>query len=195
MKRNENVPPPSKDEVDKYLTKWDSLGKYVYQESSLKKLFRETYPDNTDIDDILIKVCSLNDFYSTNIYSPYEVARHIKELNIDKRLEKSDLTLVNDIAKVTISGKEKNFYSFATKYCSHHRPDDYPIYDNYVVKMLKHFKWQDRFCKFKNADLKLYPKYRDIINKFIEFYNLEGCEYKQIDRYLWQAGKEHYRRW
>jgi len=34
------------------------------------KLFTETYPENTKMDDVLIKVCSLNDFYSTYIFSP-----------------------------------------------------------------------------------------------------------------------------
>lgn len=34
----------------------------LLQESSLRKLFAETYPRNVDMDDVLIKVCSLNDF-------------------------------------------------------------------------------------------------------------------------------------
>lgn len=29
-----------------------------------------------------------------------------------------------------------NFYSFASKYCSHHNPLDYPIYDIYVDEVL-----------------------------------------------------------
>ena len=33
------IPNPSKDEVKKYLQKWDSLDNYVLQESSLDKLF------------------------------------------------------------------------------------------------------------------------------------------------------------
>ncbi len=34
-----NMPKPSKNEVLKYLTKWDFWDSYVLQESSLKKLF------------------------------------------------------------------------------------------------------------------------------------------------------------
>lgn len=83
------------------------------------------------MDDVLIKVCSLNDFYSTNLYSPFRVAKHIVSLNIDDRLNNNDLDLVNDIAKVKINDdKMINFYSFATKYCSHHKPIKYPIYDS-----------------------------------------------------------------
>ena len=62
---------PSESEIDSYLKKWDSLENYVLQESSLKKLFFHTYPLNIEMDDVLIKVCSLNDFYSTNIFSPF----------------------------------------------------------------------------------------------------------------------------
>ena len=63
-----NIPKPSKEEVEKYLKLWDSLENYVLQENSLNKLFYKTYPKNTDIDDILIKASSLNDFYSTNSF-------------------------------------------------------------------------------------------------------------------------------
>jgi len=103
----------------------------------LNKLFFETYPLNNDLDDVLIKVCSLNDFYSTNIFSPFSVAKHIVSLGIDESLARNDLEIVNIIAKVKMNGgKIKNFYSFATKYCSHHKPTVYPIYDSYVDKML-----------------------------------------------------------
>ena len=120
---------PNKAEVEKYLDKWDSLENYVLQENALNKLFMEVYPNNTDINDILIKCSSLNDFYSTNIFSIFPVAKHILELNIDERLKNKDTSLVNDIAKLNINGKGKYFYSFATKYCSHYFPKDFPIYE------------------------------------------------------------------
>jgi len=112
--KNENYK-TSQNIVKKYLEKWDSLKNYVLQESSLRKLFTETYPENTKMDDVLIKVCSLNDFYSTYIFSPFKVAEHIVSLKIDKRLKQNDLTLVNSIANIKIKGKKRiNFYSFAT---------------------------------------------------------------------------------
>jgi hypothetical protein len=123
---------PSSKEVNKYLKLWDSLENYVLQESSLRKLFSVTYPLNNNLNDVLIKVCSLNDFYSTNIFSPFTVAKHIVSLDIDEKLNRDDLSLVNEIANIKMRGdKSKNFYSFATKYCSHHKPIVYPIYDFY----------------------------------------------------------------
>ena len=170
----------------------DSLENYVLQESSLYKLFHKTYPNNTDINDILIKASSLNDFYSTNIFSIFPVSKHILELKIDNRLNLGDTTLVNDISKVTISGVEKHYYSFATKYCSHHNPNEFPIYDSFVEKVLLHFKSIDKFEKFVASDLKDYSKFKNILIKCKKFYNIDDYGLKDIHRYLWQLGKEYF---
>lgn len=186
------IPNPSKDEVKKYLQKWDSLDNYVLQESSLDKLFLKTYPNNTDINDILIKASSLNDFYSTNIFSIFSVAKHILELNIDERLKAGDETLVNDIAKIIINNKNKNFYSFASKYCSHHYPTEYPIYDNYVEQVLFYFKKRDKFDDFTKEDLKNYKTFKKILITFKNFYKIDEYDLKEIDKYIWQLGKEYF---
>lgn len=192
MNRKIIIPTPNKNEVDKYLKKWDSLENYTLQENSLNKLFLETYPKNNDINDILIKASVLNDFYSTNIFSIFTMAKHIYKLDIDKRLNSIDETLVNDIANVTINGKRKKFYSFATKYCSHHLPLEYPIYDGYVEKILIYFKRKDKFCDFKKDDLKDYSKFKAILINFKSYYKIEKYNLKDIDKYIWQLGKEYF---
>ena len=186
---------PSKSEIEKYLKLWDSLENYRLQESSLKKLFTKTYPLNDDLNEVLIKVCALNDFYSTSIYYPVQVAKHIVSLQLDKKLVIKDPKVVNEIASVQVK-KDKliNYYSFATKYCSHHHPTLYPIYDSYVDKLLMHFKKEDNFFEFKKADLKIYENFKNILEKFRIFYDLEDYDLKQIDKYLWQAGKEYFPR-
>lgn len=193
MKNNQEIIRPSKEQVNFYLKEWDSLENYNLQESSLRKLFTKTYPLNTDLDDVLIKVCSLNDFYSTNIFSPFTVAKHIVNLKIDDYLKNDNLEIVNRIAAVTMRGeKVKNFYSFATKYCSHHKPITYPIYDSYVEKMLVYCKRKDNFNTFATTDLKSYKRFREILLSFRKFYDLEVFDLKQIDKYLWQAGKKYF---
>jgi len=196
MKKNNNqinIPTPSQKEVKKYLKLWDSLENYTSQEISLKKLFTKTYPLNNDLDDVLIKVCSLNDFYSTNIFSPFDVARHIVAMNIDEYISRDDLKIVNRIAKVRMNGgKLRNFYSFATKYCSHHKPTIYPIYDSYVEKILLYFKRKDDFFSFKKDDLKIYVSYKNTLIKFRQYYGLDSFNLKEIDQYLWQVGKQYY---
>ena len=184
---------PSQKEILKYLNKWDNLINYKAQEDALDKLFLNVYPKNEIMEDILVKVATLNDFYSTNIYNTFNVAKNIFNLNIDERLDSCDVSLVNDIAKIKIEeGNVKNFYSFATKYCSHHKPLDYPIYDSYVEKVLKYFRDEDKFFKFKNEDLKNYKKFKEILIEFKKYYKLNEFNFKDIDRYLWLLGKEKF---
>ena len=187
-----NISNPSKKEVENYLNKWNDLENYVLQENALDKLFFKVYPKNTDIDDVLIKCSSLNDFYSTNIFSIFSVAKHILNLNIDKRLKAGDATLVDEIAHLKINGKDKFFYSFATKYCSHHFPKEFPIYDYYVEKCLLYFKKKDKFAKFKTSDLKNYVFFKEILTKFQKYYNIEEYDLKDVDRYLWLLGKNYF---
>ena len=186
------IPQPSNEEVEKYLERWNSLENYVLQERSLDRLFKDKFPNNTEIEDILIKVSTLNDFYSTNIYSVFPVAKHILNMNIDERLLEGDPTLVSEIAVVDISGKTKNFYSFASKYCSHHNQEKFPIYDSYVEKVLQYFRRQDGFSKFRSEDLKNYPVFKEVLVQFADYYGIRGYGLKDLDRYLWQLGKEFF---
>lgn len=186
---------PSPQEVAEYEQKWNTLADYVNQENALDKLFFNLCPENKDISDILIKCSSLNDFYSTNIFKVHNVAKHFLNQKIDERLAVGDLNLVMDLANIEINGKRFFFYSFATKYCSHHRPDIYPIYDSYVNKLLKYFRNRDGFMVFKEANLKEYSSYYNIIQSFRSFYGLQEFSVKQIDKYLWQLGKKAYNRY
>ena len=183
---------PNLVEVKRYLEKWQTLENYRLQEDALNKLFVELCPKNDNISDILLKVAALNDFYSTNIFSVFSVAQRIIELDVDKRLDEEDVNLVNEIQKVIISDKEKHFYSFASKYCSHQRPESYPIYDSYVDQVLRYFRNRDKFYKFKNGDLKEYSVFKRVLAEFQKFYDLQQFSLKEIDRYLWLFGKEYF---
>ena len=186
------IPRPSACEVKRYLELWDSLENYRLQELALNKLFFVLSPNNSSIEDILIKAATLNDFYSTNIFSIYPVAKHILSLRIDERLCAGDESLVDEIKVVEIGGKQKHFYSFATKYCSHHNPEAYPIYDSYVDEVLCHFRSKDRFDSFSSNDLKNYARFKDVLKKFRQFYGLDEFSLKQLDQYLWQLGKKYF---
>lgn len=195
MRNNKNPPTPSIDEVEKYLAQWQRLENYKAQDEALKKLFSQFIPQNMLLNDILLKVSTLNDFYSTNIFSVYSVAKHIHSLkNVDERLLNSDTDLVDQIARVEIRGSKKYFYSFATKYCSHHNPESFPIYDYYVERMLMHFKRCDKFANFKKEDLKTYSQFKEILLNFRTYYKLEKYSLRELDRYLWLAGKDYFPR-
>lgn len=181
---------PSPSLMSEYLGKWEQLENYRLQEASLGLLFHSLCPENKKIEHVLLKVSALNDFYSTNIFDTYSVARHILKKDIDARLEANDYSLVNDIAKISIKGKTKNFYSFASKYCSHHKPTSYPIFDSFVEKMMLHYKTEDSFNIFDKVDLKDYRRFIEIIKGFQSFYKLEKFSLREIDIFLWLAGKE-----
>lgn len=193
MSDSEVMPHPTPEHVLDALAYWKTLENYVLQERALRKLFTQTYPSSHDMDDVLIKVCSLNDFYSTNIFSPFSVAKHIVALGIDKRLAAGDLTLVNDLSHVRLpNGATRHFYSFATKYCSHHYPEDFPIYDHFVDIMLVRCRMRDSFASFTRKDLKDYSVFYDALLAFQSFYGLEKFSLKELDQYLWVTGKRYF---
>ena len=78
---------PSNEEVKKYNDCRETLEDNVLQERTINKLFEEMAPNNTNLEDIMLKCSVLNDFYSTNIFDVKPVAKHIKDLNIDERLK------------------------------------------------------------------------------------------------------------
>ena len=188
-----NIPRPNKSIIEDYLVKWDNLEEhYIWQEKSLDKLFHQDYKHNNDLNEILIKCSCLNDFYSTNIFSIFSVAKNIYKLNIDDRLKNGDASLVNDISKVEISGVNKTFYSFASKYCAHHNPDKFAIYDQFVDKMLWYLQKKDNFSNFKRKDLKDYNIFINVLSDFKKYYDIEKYNLRDIDKYLWIAGKEYF---
>ena len=170
---------------------WKNLEGYTSQEKALKKLFLKFAPGNSEISDILLKASCLNDFYSTNIFAIYPVAKHIVSIkDLDKRLKDGDIKLVRELGNVKIGDNKRYFYSFATKYCSHHNPTAFPIYDSYVEQVLLYFNKVDKFPAFKRKDLKNYRKFKEILIDFQRFYKLERFNLKELDRYLWLLGKE-----
>lgn len=186
--------PPSIALVNEYLRKWETLEKYTLQEASLSLLFHELCPRNDEISHVLLKVSALNDFYSTKIFDTHSVAKHILAIGATDRIRAGDVTLVNQLALVSISGKQRNFYSFASKYCNHHNAEAFPIYDSYVERMLLHFQRLDRFANFQREELKQYGRFVEIIRAFREHCALEQFSLRQIDIYLWLAGKDAFLR-
>ncbi len=183
---------PSVKDAEWFIDYWNELPSYSNQEKALDKLFMDICKRNDNIEDILIKCSSLNDFYSTNIFDIHTVAQHILSLHIDERLEKGDRSLVNDIAHVEVNGKDHFFYSFATKYCSHHQPKQYAIYDSYVEKVLLSMNSRKHFANFTREDLKDYETYISVIRAFQQNFGLMQYNIKQLDQYLWQLGKWYF---
>lgn len=186
-KQNVGIPKPCISEVNKYLKEWNDNEKFVEQEKVLTRLFKETYPLNDTIEGVLAKVTILNVFYSTNILAFYPVVKHIVSKDIDDKLKQGDVSVVDDIRRM-----DRDNYSFATKYCSNHYPEVFPIYDSYVEKVLCYFRNCDNFTSFKTEELRQYKKFKEIIIAFRKYYDLEIYDLKKIDIYLWMVGKKYF---
>ncbi|MFA6404608.1 MAG: hypothetical protein WCW03_01245 [Candidatus Paceibacterota bacterium] len=192
-KKNLNIPKPSPEEVQYYLNFWDSNADLKLSDSSLKYLFSKTYPQNNNLEEVLIKVCTLKSLFGLIIFSPITVAKHIISLEIDSKFLKDDLMIVNEIASVNIStNRIINFYSFATKYCSFHKPNIYLKYDYHVSKLLKHHEQTDKFDEFTEMELRYYDKYHEVFINFRKKYGLDLFSLEQIERYLYLAGKKYF---
>lgn len=170
-----------------------------YKDEAIKKLFA-LLPKNNKIDEVLAKVALLNSFYGTQILDIdlINVASEIVSMKIDNYLgknnNKEDISVVNKIA-YGMKEYPRNLYSFASKYCSFHNPDKFPIVDSYAKGMLYYMNCSDdeRFHffsgSFTQSDMNNYKNYYKIYNRFKEFFELYELSYKEIDKYLWKYAK------
>jgi hypothetical protein len=165
--------------------------KYGDVEEALTELFNQ-YPGNRDLRHILLKVVTLNSLYSTQILAVMDMASHILALGIDSALAVGSPEIVNEIALVTITAtrKQRNNYSFATKYCNWHRPGLYPIWDFRVDTYLRSLLKQNSLPGFVRADLKDYPTFVEVMIAFRNRYHLSSFTFKEIDKFLWSYGEE-----
>jgi hypothetical protein len=180
----------------------------IYYEA-VRKTFHD-YPKNVKKLDVVLKVAVLNELYRTNIMATYKMVSHIYKLatkeNLENLLKKGDLDAVNKIRKGHgIRGENKkddrDFYSFATKYCHFSNPKCYPIYDQYVEKAIMdlqknnnaRFQKQEDLYDPQKEDLRDPLDFRNIIDRIIRQYGFN--DYQQIDRALWVYGKQLDKEW
>ena len=168
-------------------------------EQALKELFSQ-YSGNSDLSHVLLKVVALNTLYSTQIFAHSEklpnvvdVARHIHKnaKKIDAALAVGSPEIVETIAWVSVPGKkDRIFFSFATKYCSWHKPAAYPIYDSNVQRYLEFLQKQSDFAGDFNVSAPhwAYAEFREAMSDFRKHYRLDSFTFKEIDKFVWLEG-------
>lgn len=190
MAIQEDQPPtsvlPSEERVREACQEFDE--EYATTEHALRDLFHQ-YPTNDNEAHVLLKVVTLNTLYSTNILAVHDVAHHIHSQDVDSDLRVGAPDIVDRIAKVTITttGKERNNWSFATKYCSWHNPASYPIWDSRVQRYLRSLKG----TPFEHPDN--WTHYREFVNLMASFrasYGLSKFTFREIDKFLYLHGGE-----
>lgn len=195
MTNNDFLDDPTKEFIQTYIGKFESNERYKHADKAIVKLFA-LFPDNTSLEEIILKVSVINELYSTSIYSVFRVAQHILQCNIDEDIRAGNPLAISKIAtghniRTKKYNTEINFYSFATKYCHWHEQKHYSIYDSFVEKTLLAYKERDGFSNFKKKDLKDFQKFQQVILEFVSYYDLQE-NLADIDKFLWIYGKEKF---
>ncbi len=181
------LPDPTAELVAVSVKKFDDENRVL--ENALQLLV-ERFPRNDNPSGVLLKVVSINALYRTAILAFENVARHILECKVDEDIQAGEALVVDRIARISLNGKTRYNYSFATKYCSWHKPDLYPIFDSRVEECLWAYQRWDSFHSFRRDDLWTYSNFREIVSAFRERYHLNSFTFKQLDKFLYLLGGE-----
>ena len=168
--------------VQQYLHIFEHDERYFEADRAITNLI-EVFPKNDELSSVLLKVVTINQLYSTKILATFAVAKHILGCAVDGELNNGELSAIEHIRFVTIGDRQRDFYVFATKYCSWHNLKRYPIYDSFVEKSLRHFG-------VANGSLRQYQNLKNSIDALIQRDGLNTFGYKQIDKFLWLYGKD-----
>jgi hypothetical protein len=185
----------NKKNIERMLAQHDADGGNEINES-LGKLF-SSLSDEENKNEVSIKVAALNQLYSTSIqYIKPVVAKIVSEIkqNHSELGGDSYLNLIDKIASIEWisettgkSYKRKNL-SFASKYVHFLSKRHVPIYDSYIwLVMVAYLKEKD--VKINLTAPKSYSKFYNYFSEFKESYSLESYSNYQIDKFLWQYGK------
>lgn len=189
MKQHPILPIPALEVVNSRIKQFNDDNEHA--EKALTLLL-DRFPTNTEMPDVLLKVAAINALYNTQIRGIHAVSEHIVTCGIDSRLDQGDAAVVDAIASVFFNGKPRCNYSFATKYCSWHRPDLYPIYDSRVDFCLREYATvPNPFATFRAADLWQYARFRELLKIFREHYGLSSINFKNLDKFLYVIGDEY----
>ena len=180
---------PTIEYVGRRIRELDGDDHFYGAECAVELVFQQ-WPKNAVYEQVLVKTVVLNRLYSTNIYDVWTVAKHICDLRIDDRLRQGDASLVQDIASVKFNEKARACLSFATKYCSWHQQEQFQIMDSYVKEMLWRYKRQFGFWSFYRQDMRHYPKFVEIVDRFRSHFGRAEIGRKQLDKFLWIEGRQ-----
>lgn len=175
---------------------FDKTPQYAAPDRVVSNAFR-SYPRNDDVDIVLLKVTLLDRLYGTNIpgLAPLcQMAAHIRRTDLDSQLGEGHTSAVGSIRSghgiKRASGKEVDYFSFATKYCHWHRPDVYPMYDAYVLVALQNLKTPLALGGVSEERLRDFIYFRDLVDTCRSRLALDWDGYKRLDQALWIFGME-----
>ena len=180
------LPTPTPELVEAQCREFDRDSYNELYENSLRQL-HERFPLNTDPAQVLLKALVLNKLYSARVNDIHvkPLVEHIVHLGVDAPIGQGEPSVVWHI--FTCENLPK-YYSFATKFCSWHNPEAYPIYDRYADACLWAYQKRDHFTDFHRQDMWYYDKFITIVSAFRKHYSLDGFSFRDIDKFLWRMG-------
>lgn len=170
--------------LKKYLDIFFGQEMYFVNDTKNLELFKNT-PGNSTADDVRTKVSALNDTDIRTLSIEEDMINHIVKLNIDDRLKKGDPAVVEDIANITVQGKNHHLLHFASVYCNFHKPEIFPIYSEQYLDFYNTYIIEYKL-PLKAEKLKTYEGFSTALNDLVKRLNLTGkMNYLQLRKFGW----------
>jgi hypothetical protein len=175
---------PTKADVEKEIAAFDKengIGEWL-----LGELFNR-YMRNAVESEVMEKVNILNRLYSTRLYSITSMTDQILSIeSFDAALDAGSA----DAAESILVCNSRSTFSFASKYCSWHNHNAYPLYDRFVDECLWHYQSLDHFAENRRSSFESYEKFRQVVSSFRDHYELGSFTFKDLDKFLTRRGAE-----
>ncbi len=163
---------------------------------NLLKLF-QTFNNEKDKFNVLIKVAALNKIYSTAITNINPVVEQIIKVstsNLNLKTISDYIEFADNISKVKWENDkgesfERNNLSFASKYIHFLSGFKTPIYDSYIWIIINGYLGQKNSEKISYTNPKNYKEFYSTFERFKRDLDLEKYSNYKIDKFLWQYGK------
>jgi hypothetical protein len=170
--------------LKKYLAIFESQEMYFINDLKNLDLFKKT-PGNKNADDIRTKVSAVNDTDIGNLGILENVVGHIHSLDIDDRLKKNDLTVVEDIANVTVGARPHRVLHFASVYCNFHLPDVYPIYSEQYLDFYRKYITEYKL-PLDVQKINTYDVFTKALDDLVQRLGLKGkMNYLHLRKFAW----------
>lgn len=170
--------------LKKYLEIFESQEMYFVNDLKNLELFKKT-PGNKSAEDIRTKISAVNDAEISKLGLMDNMVSHILGLNIDDRLQKNDLTVVEAIATLTIGDKVHHVLHFASVYCNLHRPDTYPIYSDQFLEFYRKYI-TDNKLPLSPDKLNTYDVFTKAQDNLVTRLGLKGkMNYLHLRKFAW----------
>ena len=163
---------------------------------NLLKLF-QTFDEDDDKFNVIIKVAALNKIYSTAITNINPVVEQIvktSKTTSPPNTINEFVEFVDKISKIEWTNNKgekfkRNNLSFSSKYVHFFSGHKTPIYDSYIWIIIKGYLGQKNNGKISFTNPNNFKEFYSTFLIFKKDFELENYSNYEIDKFLWQYGK------